>query len=140
MACSECVRGCPVKAINLKDKKAVIDEEKCIGCATCIAVCPYTAIDVNWESGGDSLPEKMSEYALAVMQGKKGKLAFLNFAIKITKECDCLAKDDPRVSPDIGMLAADDPVSIDKASFDLVVKACGRDIFEELHPHRDSLR
>ena len=86
------------------------------------------------------MQEKMIEYALAVMQGKKEKAAFFNFAIKITKECDCLAKDDPRGAPDIGILASTDPVSIDQASFDLVSKACGRDIFKELHPHRESRR
>lgn len=67
-------------------------------------------------------------------------MIFLNFAVKITKECDCLARDDPRVSPDIGIFASDDPVSVDKASFDRVIRACGRDIFAELHPNRDSLR
>ena len=85
------------------------------------------------------MPEKMIEYALAVMRGKKERMAFLNFAIKITKECDCMAKDDPRISSDIGILASTDPVSIDKASFDLVIKACGRDIFKELHPESHSV-
>ena len=41
------------------------------------------------------------------------------------------------MAPDIGILASADPVSIDKASFDLVNQACGRDIFKELHPQRD---
>ncbi|MFA5144524.1 MAG: DUF362 domain-containing protein [Candidatus Omnitrophota bacterium] len=140
IGCGECEKACPVKAISLKNNKAFIDSLKCIGCATCIAVCPSVAIDVNWEAGGSAMPEKMIEYTFAVMKGKKDKSAFLNFAIKITKECDCLAKDDPRVSPDIGILASSDPVSIDKASLDLVVKACGRDIFKELHPHRDGSR
>lgn len=138
--CGECVKACPVNAISLKNKKSVIDGSTCIGCATCIAVCPFTAIDVPWESGESTMPEKMIEYAFAVMIGKKEKAAFFNLAIKITKECDCLAKDDPRVAPDIGILASVDPVSIDKASFDLVTEACGRDIFKELHPERDSTR
>jgi uncharacterized Fe-S center protein len=138
--CGECEKACPVNAISLKNKKATIDGSKCIGCATCIAVCPFTAIDVQWESGGSTMPEKMIEYAFAVMKGKKEKAAFFNFAIKITKECDCLAKDDPRVAPDIGILASADPVSVDKASFDLVTEACGRDIFKERHPERDSAR
>jgi uncharacterized Fe-S center protein len=92
---------------------------------------------VPWEPGGATIQEKMIEYASAVMKNKKGKAGFLNFAIKITKECDCLAKDDPRVAPDLGMLASTDPVSIDNASFNLVNQACGRDIFKELHPQRD---
>jgi uncharacterized Fe-S center protein len=138
--CGECVKVCPANAINLKNKKSVIDGSKCIGCATCIAVCPFAAIDVQWESGRYALPEKMVEHALAVMKGKKERSAFLNFCVKITKECDCLAKDDPRVSPDIGILASLDPVSIDQASFDLVNEACGKDIFKKLHPACDSTR
>jgi len=136
--CQACAKACPVNAISMQNNKAVISGLKCIGCATCIAVCPSSAIDVPWESGGAAIQDKMIEYASAVMKGKEGKLGFMNFAVKITKECDCLAKDDPRVSPDIGILASSDPVSIDKAGFDLVNQACGRDIFKELHPQRDA--
>ena len=138
--CGECEKVCPAGAIRIENHKSVIDGLKCIGCASCIAVCPVLAIDVPWESGGKTMQEKMIEYALAVIQGKKERAAFFNFAIKITKECDCLAKDDPRVAPDIGILASTDPVSIDKASFDLVNKACGRDIFKELRPNREGRR
>ena len=69
--------------------------------------------------------------------GKEKKKAFINFAIKITKECDCLAKDDPKIMPDVGIFASRDPVSIDKASVDMVNKLSGRDIFREIHPARD---
>ncbi|MEW6101950.1 MAG: DUF362 domain-containing protein [Candidatus Omnitrophota bacterium] len=138
--CAECEKVCPAGAIRMENHKSVISGLKCIGCASCIAACSFMAIDVPWESGGNTIQEKMVEYAFALLKAKKGRLAFFNFAVKITKECDCLAKDDPRVSSDIGILASDDPVSIDKASFDLVNQACGRDIFSELHPHRDARR
>lgn len=138
--CGECEKGCPVKAIRIRNNKSVIHGVKCIGCAACIAACPYSAIDVPWGSGAAAIQEKMIEYVSAVLKNKKGKTGFLNFAIKITKECDCLAKDDPRVAPDIGILASADPVSIDQASFDLVNQACGRDIFKELHPQRDGAK
>ncbi|MFH0913385.1 MAG: DUF362 domain-containing protein, partial [Candidatus Omnitrophota bacterium] len=138
--CGECEKICPASAIRIENQKSVIDGLKCIGCASCIAACSFLAIDVPWESGGRTMQEKMIEYALAVIKEKKERAAFFNFAIKITKECDCLAKDDPRVAPDIGILASTDPVSIDQAGFDLVNKACGRDIFKELHPERESIR
>jgi len=138
--CGACVEVCPSKAIVLKNKKACIDKIKCIGCASCIAACNYQAIDVPWDSGGDTIQEKMIEYASAVLDKQKGKSAFINFCLKITKECDCLAKDDPRIVPDIGILASLDPVSLDKACLDLVQQRADRDILRELHPKRDGLK
>lgn len=138
--CGACEDVCPAHAISIIEKKSHLDSGKCIGCASCIAACKYNSIEVNWESGGDTIQEKMVEYAKAVLLGKKEKAAFINFAVKITKECDCLAKDDPKISPDVGILASLDPVSIDKASYDLVVGACGKDIFKQEHPNRDGLK
>lgn len=139
-SCMSCVKACPADAIYSKGKSVFIDTAKCIGCATCIAVCEHGAIQVDWESGGDSIQEKMIEYAAALLLNKKGHAAFINFATKITKECDCLAKDDPRIAPDIGIFASRDPVSLDKACYDAVLDACGRDIFKAAHPDRDGLK
>jgi hypothetical protein len=138
--CGSCENVCPAHAISIIDKKSHLDPEKCIGCASCIAACKYNSIEVNWESGGSTIQEKMVEYAKSVLKGKERKAAFINFCVKITKECDCLAKDDPKISPDVGILASVDPVSIDKASYDLIVKACGRDVFRQEHPKRDGLK
>jgi len=138
--CAACVKVCPVNAIALKNKKSFIDGKKCIGCATCIAVCPVFAIEINWGSGGDTIQEKMVEYTKAILDSKKGKCAFLNFALKITKECDCLAQDDPRIVEDVGVLASTDPVSLDKACYDLVNQRAGKDIFRKVHPERDGLQ
>lgn len=140
IACEDCVVNCPSDAIIIKEAKAWLDPVKCIGCATCIAVCVQNAIDVEWEKGGSRLQEKMVEYAKAALKDKQGRAAFMNFAVRITKECDCLAKDDPRIAPDVGIFASNDPVGIDKACLDLSVKAAGRDIFKEAHPLREGLK
>lgn len=81
----------------------------------------------------------MVEYTSAVLKNKNGKTVFINFATKITKECDCLARDDPRIAPDLGIFISQDPVSIDKACFDLINNACQKDIFKEAHAKRDGL-
>jgi len=135
--CGECQIVCPVGAISLMHGKSFLDEERCIGCASCVACCQSGAIDVKWESGESRIQERMVEYASAVLTSVKKKALFINFLTRITKECDCLAKDDPRISPDVGILASSDPVSIDQASIDLIKQACGRDIFKEAHPNRD---
>lgn len=46
MACvaHPCREVCPTGAITMKNKKSVIDQEKCIQCGKCKAVCPYDAI------------------------------------------------------------------------------------------------
>lgn len=140
IGCGACVDVCPVDAISLIDNKSVIDGKTCIGCASCIAACSYGAIDVNWESGSQHMQEKMIEYAKAVLANKKDKLICINFAVKITKECDCLAKDDPRICPDIGIFLSADPVSVDKACYDKVLDSCRKDIFKEAHPKREGMK
>jgi uncharacterized Fe-S center protein len=140
VGCGACEEVCPVKAITIKDKKSQIDAKVCIGCASCIAACKYHAIDVNWEAGGSSIQEKMVEYAGAVLKGKKKKVACINFALKITKECDCLAKDDPRIAADTGIFISSDPVSADKAALDMVNQLSGKDVFKEAHPKRDGMK
>ena len=39
-----CVKGCISGALTMKDGMIVIDENKCVGCFTCILSCPYGAI------------------------------------------------------------------------------------------------
>lgn len=138
--CGSCLDVCPAAAISLKGKKAAIDPQACIGCASCIAACPVAAIDVKWEAGGGDIQEKMVEYACALLQPRKGRSLFIDVATKITRECDCLAKDDPRIVPDIGIFLSADPVACDKACLDAVTERAGADIFRQLHPKRNGIR
>jgi uncharacterized Fe-S center protein len=94
-------------------------------------------IDFNASS---LVQDKMVEYSLAVLKDKKEKSGFINFAIKINKECDCWGMENSRIAPDVGILASNDPVSIDQASFDLVNKTCGKDIFKAAHPEQDGTK
>ncbi|MCX5694975.1 MAG: DUF362 domain-containing protein [Candidatus Omnitrophica bacterium] len=136
--CGECAIICPAGAIQIKNKKSVLVRKKCIGCASCIAVCPSMAMFIDIESG-DDVQQKIAEYSLAVLKSKKGKVVFINFAVRINQECDCWGMENPRIAPDVGIFASSDPVSIDKASFDLVNEACGKNIFKEAHPKQDGL-
>lgn len=136
--CGACVKICPEGAVKLINKKSGIDVSRCIGCAQCIAVCPTSAMFINFGVGRE-MQEKMAEYAATLLKEKRALAAFLNFAVKINKECDCWGMENPSIAPDVGILASLDPVAIDKASFDLVKKACGRDIFAEAHPDQNAM-
>jgi len=134
--CGDCAAVCPVDAIGIVSKKSKINPDLCIGCASCIAACSYAAMDVDWGSGADAVADKMVEFAYAVLHNKK-KVVFVNVATKITAECDCLAKDDPRIVGDVGIFVSHDPVAVDRACYDLVCKkAGGIDVFAQAHPGR----
>ena len=47
VGCGECARMCPAKAIEIKNRKAVIDREKCIRCFCCQEFCPKAAMVVH---------------------------------------------------------------------------------------------
>jgi len=48
--CNKCIEPCTqaaTAAISLRDGKILIDEQRCIGCGLCIAVCPFEAIEMK---------------------------------------------------------------------------------------------
>ena len=48
IGCGTCVGMCPVGAISFDENaKAKIDKDKCIKCHTCEGVCPVGAIEID---------------------------------------------------------------------------------------------
>ncbi len=129
--CGECFEHCPADALSHKKDKAFILEDKCIGCGECLVVCNVGAVKFRWDSDISRVQEKMSEYAYGLWKSLSGKALCLNFLLKITKDCDCMAKDEPAIVEDIGILSSFDPVAVDQASVDLVLERSGKDIFRQ---------
>lgn len=128
-ACGACVKNCPVNAISLKTK-AKINKDTCIGCASCVGICGYKAIYTGWlASFFGSFNERLAEYAFAASKGKNH--IYINFAINITKGCDCIGHKQKLLSPDIGIFASLDPVSIDMACIDIINKTNDKRIFKK---------
>jgi anaerobic carbon-monoxide dehydrogenase iron sulfur subunit len=42
-----CIASCPVSAISESEGSVLIDAETCIGCGSCVAVCPFHAIRIE---------------------------------------------------------------------------------------------
>ncbi len=117
-ACVACKDHCPADAIEVEEF-AIINPDLCIGCAACIAHCNFTAISPDWNAN-EGILEKMAEYAYAAQLNKEN--IYISFVINITEECDCFGIEMKPVIEDIGILASTDPVAIDQACYDLVIK------------------
>ncbi|HSQ35083.1 MAG TPA: DUF362 domain-containing protein [Candidatus Binatia bacterium] len=124
-ACGACLLWCPAQAITMPEQVARIDKKKCIGCAECLTVCRFDAIGYNWSATYEQLQQKVVEHAWGVALNKKGKAIYINFLNRISKDCDCMGGYN-KISPDIGVLVAFDPVAIDAASLDLVEQKTGQ--------------
>ncbi len=120
VGCGECASVCPTGAAAVEGGKASIDKEACIGCGECYIHCRDKAVQVDWRTEIPTFMERMTEYALGAVTGKRGKVGFLNFLVNITPDCDCVPWSDAAIVPDVGILASTDPVAIDQASFDLI--------------------
>lgn len=129
--CSICLDYCPTQAIAQEKGSAVIDEEKCIGCGECLVVCKLGAVKMRWDGDYTRVQEKMAEYAYSLHHILQGKIAYVNFVLNVTKDCDCMGRDEPPVVEDIGILASTDAVAVDKASVDLVLERNRRDLLRE---------
>ncbi len=148
--CGTCSKWCTQGAIVLENKKARIVEEKCTGCGECIVSCPRGAVEIRWGKDIPVFQKRMTEYALAAVKNKPGKVYYLTFVMNVSPACDCYPFNDYPIVPDIGILASHDPVSIDQAAYDLVKNARGfensslsyafspgEDKFRDLYPEVD---
>lgn len=121
--CGVCVKWCPTSAIKLIKNISVIDHAKCIGCGECVASCNFSAIEVSWAGTPDSVQEKIVEFFYGIWKDKKDRIAYFNFIIDVSPNCDCYGWNEDPVVEDIGVLSSFDPVAIDQASVDLVNSA-----------------
>jgi uncharacterized Fe-S center protein len=125
--CLVCMQWCPTNSISERNGIAFIEQSTCTGCGQCLSVCKFDAIYYNWGVSSEVVQEKMIEHVAGVLKNKNGKATHMIFLTHITKECDCLAKDEHPLINDIGILASNDPVAIDKAALDLIKEKEGID-------------
>lgn len=123
IGCGTCVKVCPEGALKIIKGKSKIDYEKCFGCGVCIVSCPTKALRVKVAN----LRALLAEAAGCILSNFDEKRVFyINVLMNISERCDCfpIGGTDPGriLCPDIGILVSRDIIAIEKASFDLVNK------------------
>jgi uncharacterized Fe-S center protein len=122
VGCNVCAKNCAHDAIHLEnDRIASIDYRKCVGCGQCIALCQYEAAIMGDGETSERLNCKIAEYAKAVLVNKPH--FHIDFIMNVSPECDCWNHNDAAIIPDLGIAASFDPVALDQACADLVIKA-----------------
>lgn len=126
--CFTCLDFCPTGAMEQGEGVAAIRPETCIGCGECLVVCSVGAVKLRWDQDAVRVQEKMAEYATAVHNLFPGRAGYINVLLQITKDCDCMSMNGSVIARDIGLLASTDPVALDKASIDLVIRENSTDV------------
>ena len=79
----------------------------------------------TWKQHASSVvfPEAMADAAMSVAEHFRGKIAFINVMKNLSVDCDCCEVAEDPCMKDIGILASLDPVAIDQACMDLVLRS-----------------
>lgn len=134
VACGQCVESCPEDALELTDGEPcpTVEPELCIGCGECEAVCaPHKGAvtlhgeDItDWQRGEDTLPMRMVDYAIGLMNGRWDNTIHVLHMYTITERCDCLdVRQDPMIERDLGFLVGKNPFAIDRLAGQLLANA-----------------
>ena len=122
VACGACAKNCAHDGpqIDPETGKMKINWVNCMGCGRCVDVCPMEAIYHSNEKAVQMFNYKIAEYAKAVVDGRP------HFHISLVRDvspyCDCHAENDVPIEPDVGMFASFDPVALDLACAEAVLK------------------
>ena len=126
--CEACIKSCPYSVITMKEFPE-IDARGCVGCCRCVDVCPAGAMHQP-DGWFDDYIRALVEAANSVVRKFGENACFVNFLTDITAMCDCGVQEDALI-PDVGILASGDILSVDRASYDLIKEAAGKDILKE---------
>lgn len=116
--CGKCKEACVLDLPEIIEGKARNTSSLCMRCSVCLGVCPMQAIRyVNKEN----LSRALASAAYGVLSTfKPDKISYVSFAKDITQYCDCLPNPGEKVMKDVGVFAADSPVSIDGAFLGMI--------------------
>jgi ferredoxin len=123
--CGSCMAVCLFDAITINAGRANIDHEKCTGCGECMNVCFMAGISPEEAAGIPLFQQKVAAAALTardtVTGGKSGQAGFFNLLFRQDRRAGVARARGRERLGDIGVLASQDPVALDQATWDLIV-------------------
>lgn len=119
--CNKCVEECRYNANKFDDNgKYEVSIHDCTYCQHCVEICPSNALSLeakNYLDFQEGLAIATEEVLKTFMPDR---VLYINVLMNITLMCDCWGMSTQSLIPDIGILASDDIVAIEKASLDLI--------------------
>jgi ferredoxin len=137
--CALCVKSCPEGALCIAEGAVVpeVNCELCIGCGECVSICKNKAVVLHeaditdWKRGEETLPLRMADYTLGLMNGKWDSCIHVLHMYSVTELCDCVDQKQTPMVGDMGFLISKNPFAVDKAAGEMLteaVNASGADI------------
>ncbi len=119
--CNKCIGACNHYANSFDENRQYqVNYHHCTMCQHCAMVCPTQAITLDSHDYSD-FQEGMALCTKTVVDTfAPGNVYYINMLIAITALCDCWGLTTPSLVPDIGIMASDDIVAIERASLDAI--------------------
>lgn len=130
-----CLKICPTGALQQTEEGKIYHEiAKCKRCYMCKSVCKNDAINIGESTREEFIIQMVDNAAGVVDFFGNDNIFYLNYAIDISHQCDCVGGTDIPFIPDIGILSSSDPVALDQACIDLahLSMKCPHSILDEI--------
>lgn len=119
--CEACITSCNHNANSFdSDGRYSVFYHNCTVCQHCVKVCPTRAITLDSHNYTD-FQKGMALCTKTVLDTfDPGSVFYINFLTNITFICDCWGVSTPPLVPDIGVMAGDNMVAIERACLDAI--------------------
>lgn len=122
--CLKCLPACNHHANSFSEEGKTgnyeVNYHDCTLCQHCVKVCPTEAISLDSHDYTD-FQTGMAICTKTILDTfEPGNVYYINVLTSITAVCDCWGLTTPALVPDIGIMASDDIVAIERASIDAI--------------------